>query len=304
MRLQFVLGEIFGGLRRNIAMVVSVVLVSMISLFFVGSALLAQRQVDLAKGYWYDKVQVSVYLCTPQSTGTPSCADGEVTPQQQAQVKGNLEALRPLVRTVQYESGAEAYKRFREQFKNSPDAATVSPEAIPAAYRVTLSDPERVGEVISALNGAPGVETVSDQRRTLNTFFKILNMVSIGALVLAGVMLVCSILLIGTTIRQVAYTRRRAVSIMRSVGASASVVHLPFLVESVLAVLLGSGLAVGLLWLLVHVGLGRLFDGGNAGVIALIGDADVWAVAPWLVGGGLLLALITAWLTLRRSVKV
>ena len=37
MRLQFLLGEIFGGLRRNVSMVVSVVLVSMVSMFFLGS---------------------------------------------------------------------------------------------------------------------------------------------------------------------------------------------------------------------------------------------------------------------------
>ncbi|YAL82454.1 permease-like cell division protein FtsX [Dermacoccaceae bacterium W4C1] len=304
MRVQFLLGEIFGGLRRNVSMIVSVVLVSMISMFFMGSGLLAQRQVDLAKGYWYDKVQVSVYLCTAQSTDTPSCSEGAVTDAQREQVRSSLQSLAPLVQEIHHESAAAAYQRFKQQFRNSPDLANVSPQAIPESFRVKLSDPERAPEIAEALDGAPGVEAVSDQREVLDTFFTLLRVLSIGAWALAAIMLLCSVLLIATTIRQVAFTRRRAVSIMRSVGATATVVHLPFLVESVVAVLIGSGLAVGLLWGLVHFGLGELATEGAGQTIAMIGASDVWAIAPWLVGGGLVLALVTAWLTLRRQVRV
>jgi cell division transport system permease protein len=45
-------------------MVVSVVLVTMVSLTFVGSAVLLQAQVQAMKSFWYDKAQVAVYLCT------------------------------------------------------------------------------------------------------------------------------------------------------------------------------------------------------------------------------------------------
>ena len=41
MRPGFLLGEIGNGLRRNVSMVVSVVLVTMVSLFFLGIGLLA-----------------------------------------------------------------------------------------------------------------------------------------------------------------------------------------------------------------------------------------------------------------------
>lgn len=304
MRLQFLLGEIFGGLRRNVSMVVSVVLVSMVSMFFLGSGLLAQRQVDLAKGYWYDKVQVSVFLCTPQSGNVPSCADGAVTPTQRNQIRQDLLSLKPLVEQVSHETSAQAYARFKEQFKNSPELTTVSPSSIPESFRVKLSDPNRVGEIIAALDGAPGVEAVSDQRKVLDTFFTFLRVLSIGSVALALIMLLCAVLLITTTIRQVAYTRRREVGIMRSVGASATVVHLPFLVETVLAVLLGAGLAVLGLWAAVNFGLTRLLSGEQGGLVSLIGVSDVWAVAPWLALGGFVVALATSWLTLRRHLKV
>ena len=76
MRLQFVLSEIGIGLRRNISMTVSVVLVTMISLLLLGMALLASAQVSTMKGFWYDKVEVSIFLC-PNDSPYPSCASGE-----------------------------------------------------------------------------------------------------------------------------------------------------------------------------------------------------------------------------------
>ena len=63
MQPRFLLSEVGTGLRRNISMAVSVVLVTMVSIFLLGLGLLAQRQADTMKGYWYDRIQVSIYLC-------------------------------------------------------------------------------------------------------------------------------------------------------------------------------------------------------------------------------------------------
>ena len=72
MRLTFLLGETTNGLRRNVSMTVSVVLVTMISMYLLGLGLLAQRQVDTMKDYWYDRVQVSIFLCVDGSQ-YPAC---------------------------------------------------------------------------------------------------------------------------------------------------------------------------------------------------------------------------------------
>ncbi|MDF8263688.1 permease-like cell division protein FtsX [Luteipulveratus flavus] len=306
MRLQFMLSEIVHGLRRNVAMVVSVVLVSMVSLFFLGSGLLAHRQVDTAKGYWYDKVQVSIFLCTAQSTDAPSCADGAVSAGQRDQIRSDLASLEPLVDRIYYESSDQAYTRFQDQFRNSPYLGSVDRAAMPESFRVKLSDPTRFGEIVSAFDGAPGVEAVSDQRKVLDTFFNLLNVLSIGSVALAVVMLVCSILLITTTIRQVAFSRRRQVGIMRLVGASATVIHLPFVVETVIATMIGAVLAIGLLWAMVHYGVSGLLENGSGGggLISLVGEADVWAIAPWLLVGAFVLAVVTSFVTLRRYLRV
>lgn len=307
MRLGFLFGEVGNGLRRNTSMFVAVTLVTMVSLFFLGSGLLAQRQVDTLQGYWYDKVQVSIFLCTPDSSNVASCADGGVTDAQRDQLRGDLDRLDGLVEEYWYESNEEAYERFRDQFANSPVLDSIPQEAIPESFRVQLSDPTRYEVVASAFEGAPGVESVEDQREVVDKLFTFLNAISLAAVALAVAMVVCAVLLISTTIRLTAWSRRRETNIMRLVGASASTIHLPFLVETVLAALVGAGLAVGLLWAMVTYGIsGFLTDllAGQTGMIGLIGVADLWFITPLLVGGAVLLAVITSWLALRRHVRV
>ncbi|WP_122263346.1 permease-like cell division protein FtsX [Ornithinimicrobium cerasi] len=307
MRPGFLLGEIGNGLRRNVSMVVSVVLVTMVSLFFLGIGLLAQQQVSTAKGYWYDRVQVSIFLCTPDSTDVASCAGGAVTQDQRDQIAADLEGLDPLVAEVYYESNADAYERFREQFRNSPVLDSIPQEAIPESFRVNLSDPSRYEVIRQAFEQAPGVESVEDQREVVDKLFTFLGVLSVGALALAVAMVACAVLLISTTIRLTAWSRRRETAIQRMVGASAFSIYLPFILETVLATLLGAGLAIALLWGTVRFGItGFLSEllAGESGLISLVGERDLWLITPFLVGGALLLAVLTAWTALRRHVRV
>jgi cell division transport system permease protein len=303
----FLLAEVGNGLRRNTSMFVSVVLVTMVSLFFLGSGLLAQQQVDTAKGYWYDKVQVSIYLCTADSADVAACASGAATAQQRDQVRSDLEGLTPLVEEYWFESNEKAYERFQEQFRNSDVVENIPQESIPESFRVQLADPQKYDVVAAAFEGAPGVESVEDQRELVDKLFAFLNVVSVASVALAAAMVVCSVVLISTTIRLTAWSRRRETGIMRLVGASAFTIHAPFVVETVIATLLGAALAIGLLWAMVTYGVSGFLTellAGESGLVALVGSADVWLISPVLLLGAVALATVTSWLALRRYVRV
>ena len=62
-------------------------------------------------------------------------------------------------------------------------------------------------------------------------------------------------MLISTTIRQTAFSRRRETGIMRLVGASNFTIRFPFVMETVLASVLGAVLAMGMLWATVRYGV-------------------------------------------------
>ena len=281
-------------------MSISVALVTMVSVLFLGLGVLAQRQVDTMKDYWYDRVQVSIFLCTAKSD-LPNCATGSVTQSQRKDIRTQLDAMRPLVKNVYPESQQQAYTRLKAQYKDSATYREITPAQMPESFRVQLSDPTKYDVITSAFIGAPGVGDVQDQRRILDPLFNVLRGLSFGALALASLMVLCSVLLVATTIRQTAFSRRRETGIMRLVGASAFNIQLPFILETLIATVVGTALAIGFLWAAVRYGVGYL---GRQLPINFISTTDVWLITPWLVLAVACMAILTAWLTLRRYLKV
>lgn len=301
MQTRFLASEVGSGLRRNVSMSVSVILVTMVSMFLLGLGLLAQRQADTMKGYWYDRIQVSIYLCTADSL-QPNCENEAVTDGEKESIQRQLEAL-PEVKEVFYESEQDAYERFKEQFRNSPISGNVQVGDIPQSLRVQLDDPTKYAVVTDQFEGAPGVATVQDQEKVLSKFFSIIRYITIFAVVLAGLMAACAALLMATTIRQAAFIRRREIGIMRLVGASNWTIRMPFIAEMVIVSAVGVGLAVGLLVALTQY----VFNEGFIQIAlsqAFIGTSDVWFIAPWMFLGVLSIAVLTSLVTLRRYLRV
>jgi cell division transport system permease protein len=173
MRARFILSEVGIGLRRNLTMTFAVVVTVAISLSLLGIGLLSNAQVRVMKDYWYDKIEVSVFLCGTLSDSA-SCSSGSVTAPQRLEIQRDLEAL-PVVDTVYYESQSEAYERFQERFKNSAISQNVTVDQLPESFRVKLKDPTQFAVIDSAFSGRPGVDVVQDQRSILEKFFRLLN---------------------------------------------------------------------------------------------------------------------------------
>ena len=302
MRAQFVLSEIGIGLRRNLTMTIAVVVTVAISLALFGSGLLIRKQVETMKDFWYDKVEVSVYLCGAVSD-SPTCEGQAVTDDQRAALEADLRAM-PEVDEVYYESQQDAYELFQEQFSDSPDLVeNVTADVLPESFRVKLDDPTQFQVVAEAFVGRPGVEEVQDQKALLEGFFSVLNKLQLLALIIAGVQVLAAVLLISNTIRVAAYSRRRETSIMRLVGASNLYIQLPFLLEGVLAGLVGAAFASGALLALKEFLIDRQLRPTFA-FTAFVGWGDVLAILPVLFLTGALLAGLSSFVTLRRHLRV
>src|SRR5690606_24527280 len=116
------------------------------------------------------------------------------------------------------------------------------------SFRVKLKDPQQFSVVADATENLPGVEKVVDQREIFEDLFQALNGATLVAAGLALVMSLAAGLLITTTIRLSALSRRRETNIMRMVGSSKTLIQLPFMLEGAIAALLGAVLAIGGLW--------------------------------------------------------
>jgi cell division transport system permease protein len=303
MRAQFVLSEIGIGLRRNLTMTIAVVVTTAISLALLGAGLLVQSQVNTMKGYWYGKVEVSVYLCDKHSQA-PTCSSGPVSQAQREDILHTLEGMKPLVTQINYESKAQAYEHFKKQFKDSPDMLqNTAPDALPESYQVKLKDPKQFEVVSTALEGKQGVDIVQDQRKLLHSLFTILNTFRNAAWAICAIQIVAAIMLISNTIRVAAYSRRRETGIMRLVGSSNFYIQLPFLLEGALAGLVGGVLASG-----VVVALKHFFVDGKLRPMfrwtAFIGWDSVMTIIPILLITGVALSALASFVTLRKYLRV
>lgn len=289
-RWRYLLGELAGGLRGNLLMTVATILTVMVSLTLGGAGLLAQRQVDTASELFYSQVEVSIFLVP------------EVPVDQRASLQGELES-NPQVDTVFFESSEQAYENFQELFADDPALLeSVGPETLPSSFRVKLVDPEEFDIIESQYASYPGVDEVSDQRDVLDRFFGLMNAFKLGGWAIAGIQLAGGAALIANTIRLSAFARREQIGIMKLVGATNWYIRLPFVLEGVVAGIIGSLGAVALLF----VGEFWLLDAIRDDIqfLPLVGTDDVLAITPLLVVVGAGVAALASSLSLRRFLDV
>jgi cell division transport system permease protein len=303
MRAQFVLSEIGVGLRRNLTMTFAVIVSVALSLALFGGSLLMREQVSTMKGYWYDKVNVSIFLCNKNDKETSAnCAKGAATEAQKKEIRSELEQMN-IIESVQFETSEQAYKHYKEQFGDSPLADSLTPDQMQESFRIKLKDPERYDVISTAFAARPGVQEVQDQKALVDDLFNLLNGMNFAALGVMTLMLVVALMLIVNTVRVSAFSRRRETGIMRLVGASSFYIQMPFIMEAAIAGLLGAGFACVLLvcgqYFLVNNWLVDKID-----VINFIGWDAVLAKLPLVLAIGLLMPALAAFFALRKYLKV
>ncbi|AOW92271.1 cell division protein FtsX [Rhodococcus sp. WMMA185] len=300
MRASFIFSEVFTGLRRNVTMTIAMILTTAISLALFGSGLLVVQMAGKTQQIFLDRVEVQIFLTDDISTTDPGC-QGEIC----SSLRRDLEET-PSVVSVQYLNRDDAVKDATERvFKDQPElAALVSPDTFPASFKIKLSDPERFGVINEEFGTRPGVESVLNQRELVERLFSVLSGVRNGAFAIAIVQAVAAIFLIANMVQIAAYTRRTEVGIMRLVGATRWYTQLPFLLEAVVAALVGAVLAIAGLFAAKNLFIDDvLSDLYSANILARISNSDVLFVSPVLLLAGMGMAAVTAYVTLRLYVR-
>jgi cell division transport system permease protein len=111
------------------------------------------------------------------------------------------------------------------------------------------------------------------------------------------------LLLVGNTIQVAAYSKRREVAVMKLVGASNWFIQAPFVLEAVVAGLIGAIIAfLGL------VGFKAIFLDGSlrdlTDLLTRLSWGEIFLLFPFMAGAGSLVSAITAWVTLRFYLRV
>ncbi|SCG73539.1 cell division protein FtsX [Micromonospora echinaurantiaca] len=291
MRMKYVLSEVLVGLWRNVTMTIAMIITMAVSLFMLGASGLLYQKVGDMKDLYYENVEVSIFL------------DQEVSPEQRDALDAKLKSD-PLVKEALYVNKDEAYKRFQEMFQDAPDLlSAVKADSLPESFRLKLNNPEQYKNIYDQYKDAEGVDEIVDQSRLLDKVFGVLTGIQNFALAIAVVMAVAALLLVANTIQVAAYSKRREVAVMKLVGASNWFIQAPFVLEAVVAGLIGSifGL-VALAGLKVAAGGGSL--AALEGLITPISWSDIALTFPLMAAVGGLVSAVTAWVTLRFYLRV
>jgi cell division transport system permease protein len=304
MRLRHLFSETSSGLRQNLTMTMAVVVTMWVSLSLFGAGLLASQQVDLMKGRWYDKIEISVFLCTADTRGD-QCEPGKAATVAQKDLIRQTLQRNPEVAPdgVYFETKAEAFSEFQKAYEGNPISDSLTVDQMQESFRVKLKNPEQYEGVVSAVVGLKGVQTVQDLRRYLDPFFSWLNLLEWATIVASSLLLLAAALQISNTIRLAAFARRREIGIMRLVGASNSYITLPFLFEALIAALAGVSLACATL-------IGGVYFLNSKKAEASIKSLPWigWHQALLAMGGvaivGVLLSVIPTLLTTRKYLRV
>ena len=306
MQLRYVFSETATGLRRNISMSVALIVTIFVSLTLVGMGLLLNQQADKAERFWGSKLQITVFMCN-QNSKTPNCSSGEISPTQRTAVKQAIDTS-PEVASYYHQSKDQAFKTWKRVYLSQDKSqqeiySTVRASDMQESYWVKLKNPNQFQGVKSALVGMPGVDAVRDLRQVLKPIYFWMTVMKWGAIAIAAFLLVAAILQVGNTIRMAAFARRKEIGIMRLVGASTLYISLPFLMETLVAAVIGIALAAGALMAFMYfVIYGKLRPSSN--IVEWVDWNDAYLAIGGIAVLGILLTLIPTLVMTRKYLKV
>jgi cell division transport system permease protein len=229
-------------LRQNLTMTLAVIMTMWVSLSLFGRGLLASQQVELMKGRWYDKIEISIFLCAKDTRGDQCDPGQDVTQAQKDEIR---ERWRPIPRWRRTASTSRPSKRRTRDSREptrEPDPGLADRDQMQESFRVKLKNPEEYQGVVSSVVGLKGVQKVQDLhqcsiRSSAPERAAVVNRGRIGAVAAR------SALQIGNTIRLATFADGGEIGIMRLVGASNFYITVPFLLGAVISALIGVALA-------------------------------------------------------------
>jgi cell division transport system permease protein len=289
MRLKMMLGEAVRSIGANVSTTVAATMTVLIGMFLLGLFIAFATYAHSWSDHVKQGLVVKVFF------------DRDVAPAQVEAVRVKLDSD-DRVKTFVFISAEEALDEMREK---RPDLfATQLPyNPLGPAYTVTPRRAEDTEAIAGALKPHPaGVHNVTYGEEKAKRILKVANVINSIFLLAGLILLVASTILIANTIRLSIFSRRREIEVMKLVGATNWFVRGPFMLEGLLCGLVGSVLAVILLFLSKEVALPsiipRLDSGPGVQAMAF------WLNALILLGIGLLLGAAGSGLTLRRFLRV
>lgn len=271
--------------RAPLLVIISVVAVSL-SLFVFGLFGLTAYNIREALREIEERVEVVAYL-----------AD-DAAPEQVRRAEQEIAAM-PEVLDVRFVSKGEALATAAQELTEFRDVITgLETNPLPASFEIRLRPgfrtPEATERLAQQVLGYPFVEDAEFGREWVSKIVSLQRIAGGATLVIGGAFAAVAIIIIGTAVRIAVFARREEIEIMRLVGATNGFIRRPFLVEGLLAGLVGGLVAVALTFLTFRVVTTTLME-------------IEWVPGIWLlatVAAGALYGFAASAVAVRRHLRV
>jgi cell division transport system permease protein len=235
-KFSYVIKNTFVNMKRSPLLVFATIIAILVSSFLVFTTVSARTIVENNTLRWQNGTHVVIFL------------DDRVTTTAHKQLQTSIENY-PEVRTVEYFTKSEAADEFKLLFKDQPELLSqVNYEILPSSLRVNLNDPSDYEFIIERTQGNPAVKEIRTSGEAIDRLLGLTDTLVVTATAFAILIGFAAFILIINTMRLTAYSKLKEIKIMRLLGASATYIRLPFLIEAVIESLIGTSIAVGLGW--------------------------------------------------------
>lgn len=283
--------ESLKGLKRNFSVTIASIFTVIATLFIFGIFMMVANTTSAIVRNVEDKIEVRVYL------------NKNFTEDQKSSVENKIKQQTG-VAEIKYESPQEAFNKAKETMGNYlNDRDPVNNNPFPASFIVKMEKPEYIDPFINNINGTTGVEEIGNAGETVDKIIAIGRTVRLVGIGITILFILVSIFLIGNTIKLGVFARRKEIEIMKFVGATNWFIRWPFILEGIIIGLVGSAIAV----LLLYYGYSYAFTQLNVRIpfITLPSPLIIKNDLSWkFLLAGVIIGAVGSFTSIRKHLKV
>lgn len=288
-RIRFFLSEVRRNFTRNLVMQFTAIGTVAVTIVLLGSFLVTRQTLSAIGADVVHKIEISVFLT---DRATPA----------QAKALANRISHDPRVSGVTYVSRGDGLKAMRDRFRGQIDTSLLTTNPLPEALHVRVKDPNRVTAVATGIRTMPNVANVEFAQDAVQKLLALSVVLGRIGIAIVALLVFTAAIIISNTIRLTVFARRREIAIMQLVGASSSYILLPFIVEGLIAGVLGAAIAVVLL-LVAQAQLLPKLVGALTFLPLRLAHVDTLTFVLELIGTGAAVGIVAAWLSVGRYLR-
>ncbi len=293
-RVEYLIRETGTNLWRNVWLTIAAVLTVFVCLALFGSSILVGKGTDSLTTQWKGGIEFIIFM-KPTASSDEDAAIRKVLDQSDSEIK-----------SYKYLDQAAAYDEFKRLFSDKQELIdSISPNVLPPSYRVVPvdADADAVAQLGKQFEGKPGVYEVRYASETLRNLESLTNILRIGLLIGALVLLAVAVLLILNTTFTAMMSRRREIEVMKLVGATNWFIRIPYMLEGLVHGFVGAVGASGVLfalnrWLFPKVQRINLFE------YFRVTSGEVWSTSVLLLVIGCAVGVIGSTFAVWRYLDV